>query len=288
MKQHERHGIEAARLRGFTLVEAAITVIIIAVLVGLIIVAVGRGAIFARESAERQNIVALKMAVVQFKNEFGFLPPVVKDASPVDRRSDGSFQPNTYLGRPVDVDRDRAYLQGYTSAGGNTVIDPDRRYSELSLQYYLMGALDADPGNSNIPIDGATGPKFTKPREDGAFAQRGKAYDAFYDLGKASSRVAKSGDFGIRLTDRWGQPLRYYRWLPRAGTGSDTQPDILIPRSVGDPTSNPEVRGAEFAIVSLGPDQNTDDRRPIPVGQTGTINPPLNGTTADNIVEVGP
>ena len=36
----------------------------------------------------------------------------------------------------------------------------------------------------------------------------------------------------------------------------------------------------------LGDDHITDMRRPIEVGQDGALNPPLNDTTKDDIVEV--
>ncbi len=302
--------------RAFTLVETTITVVIIAILASILLVAVGRGLIFARESAERQNLVALKFAVTQFKTEFGFYPPVIQDnnrsnypsfaagtdsrVGPIDDLG-GSQQPVVFEGTRVDarLARETAYLQGYTTATGNTVIDPDYRYSDYSLATYLAGALD-DFDINRKAIDGAMGPKFTKPGETGAFAQRGQAYDAYFDFSKGGRGTREAVDDRAMalsnpqrrpiIKDRWGTAIRFYRWLPRADTSgaADAKPSILIPRTVGDPRTNPALAGAEFAIVSLGNDKATDDGRPIAVGDLNAAGGTPNVSTKDNIVEVGP
>jgi hypothetical protein len=270
-------------------VEASITIIIIAMLAGIFLVAIGHGALFARNQAQRQTVISLKMAVLQFKTDYGFLPPVVKDAMPV-MQSGGISQPNTYMGAlSTTPDQDQYHLQGFTSATGNTAIDPDDRFSVNSLAYYLTGALDAPSGAAGSrPIDGAAGPAFTRPNEDGTFTQRGAARDAYFDFGKGGVRVSPTQ---LVINDKWLTPIRYYRWLPRPGkqTGNQApQPDILIPRCVGDPIKNPALGGAEFAIVSLGPDKATDNGQPRRVGSTTTGGGPIEPTVNDDIVEVGP
>ncbi|MCC6320110.1 MAG: type II secretion system protein [Phycisphaerales bacterium] len=285
-------GARASARRGFTLVETAITVIIIAVLAGILLLAIGKGAIFARESAERQTVNSLKTAVILFKNDFGFYPPLVKDATPVAvLPNGGGTQPNTYLGKVSQqntgtMDSDRAYLQGFTSAAGGTPLTTDRRYSELSLPYYLMGALDADPNNTGKPVDGVLGPKFTRPNEDGTFAQRGAATEALFDFGKGGRGVRESATRLVFL-DRWQSPIRYYRWNPRPDKQSG-KPVIMVPRCVGDPIKNPSLASAEFAIVSLGNDKRTDEQQPRRAGETNQTGPAADPATDDDIVEVGP
>ena len=88
--------------------------------------------------------------------------------------------------------------------------------------------------------------------------------------------------------------IRYYRWSP-AFKASGALDQYLVPRAVGDPNTDMSLRGAEYAIVSVGPDGVTDERRPLPVqapgGPTGdarTDTAPIDArVTADDIVEVG-
>ncbi|MFN7022391.1 MAG: type II secretion system protein [Phycisphaerales bacterium] len=280
--------VKSREVRAFTLVETAIVVIIIAVLAGVLLTAIGRGVIVARESAERQLLSSLKTAVVQFKADFGFYPPLVKDNNPI-QVVDGATQPRTYMGAGLtaaQMDQDRAYLQGFTSAVGGTPLTTDVRYSELSLQYYMMGVLDADPNNTGKPIDGVKGPKFTRPNENGTFAQRGSSSEPLFDFGKGGRGVRQS-ETQIVFLDRWQTPIRYYRWLARPNKQTG-RPQILIPRAVGDPRKNITLASAEFAIVSLGNDKRTAEGPPREVGDN---NPPTtldDGFTEDDIVEVGP
>lgn len=309
-----------AAARGFTLIETVVTVVIIALLASILLVGISRALGYARSSAERQLVTSLKIAVVQFKEEFKFLPPLVQDETPngLAAGGDGSqgpvqkklrggtsvLQPVTYGGSWADAraTAEEAYLNGYKTANPTAApgdesdrLDPDRRYSVYSLQYYLMGMLDISDNSPNAkPVDGAKGAQFTKVREDGLFEQRGKAYEAFFDASKDPKRLVTentgpNSEVRFVMNDRWLHPIRYYRWKPRPAVGGN-QAVNLVPRSVGDPRTNPELRDAEFAIVSIGADGLTDDGKPIRVGvKPGDADSPNNVSPSiiDNIVEVG-
>lgn len=312
--------------RAFTLIEVSITIIIIAVLAGIVLIAVGKARRVAQLTGERQVLVALKQSITAFENDFGFLPPLVHDnagpsrvesndpdppgawpsfsagadsrTGPVDRDPiyDNQLQP-VAVGGSRDAtrrEREQAFLEGFSGAGaGATPIAWDFRYSAYSLPYYLMGVLDVQ--DMNKAIDGADGPRLTAPRPDGTFTRRGKAYDAFYDIStniKRKGTDASSPQYGVTFNDRWNRPIRYYRWeaRPASSTAAPGSPEskarTLVPRAAGDPRTNPKLRGARYALVILGEDHLTDMRRPIEVGDDGALNPPLNDTVKDDIVEV--
>ncbi len=274
--------------RGFTIIEATITIVIIAMLAGVLLMAARRAIGAARLAAERQVVNSMKMAVIQFKTDFRFYPLLFDDK--LDAMGDPTGNVLNGMGRP-DV-RDDDFLMS-----GSDVDAP--RYSIYSLQWYIMGGLNQTDAQG--PLDGGPGSKLTEPNRnpaaDGLFKRKGKQYDAYYDPARASAKnifgrypATAPEEARVAFTDRWGQPIRYYRWKPQFNGASGQVSQFLVPRTVGDPLTNPELRDAEFAIVSLGPDQLTDDRRPLPTG--GVIvpevdNEPLAPTTRDNIVEVG-
>lgn len=276
--------------RGFTIIEATITVVIIAMLAGVLLLAARRAILTTRIEGERRVVGSLKMAVEQFKNDFGFLPPLIDDQ--IDNNGNTSGNVLDGAGRPTV--RDDAFLSSDPTSDLNAP-----RYSIYSLQWYLMGALNQTDANG--PLDGGAGPKLTSPLRDGTFSRKGKLHDPLYDPSRAGTRnifgrypATSAEEARIALTDRWGQPIRYYRWKPQYGADGNVS-QFLVPRSVGDPATNPELRDAQFAIVSLGPDQRTDsgpqfDRRPLPTSGNVTAavdSAPADPSVKDNIVEVG-
>lgn len=267
--------------RAFTLIEASVTIIIIAMLAGILLFAVRKGVQGARLAAERQLLNALSTGVQAFRNDHGFLPPLIDDrldsaGNPVGNVLDGQNRPRV---------RDADFLM---SAGTSDPNDP--RYSVYALQWYVLGMLDIPVGGR--PLDGAAGPGITKPQPDGTFAGRGKVYEAKFDVGRIGSRnkiTIGTDEARITLSDRWGSSIRYYRWKPQFGADGQVA-QYLVPRAVGDPRTNTEVRSAEYAIVSLGPDQRTDERRPLPTAGnvTPAVDPAaLDESVRDDLVETG-
>lgn len=278
--------------RAFTLVEAVVVVIIIATVAAIVLVALASSVKGARLASERQEIRSLATAVEQFKSTFGFLPPLLDDRA----SAQGPIQ-----GGVLAVRSDR-FLAGEVQPN-------EPRYSVYSLAYFVMGLGDV-PGAGGRPIDGAAGPRMTKPNPDGTFAQAGQMWEPFSAMGsKDATRLVRDMGEQARIVavDRWGRgatftgttppvnSLRYYRWRPQyLAAAAPGQPQVLdqymVPRAVGDPNANPALRNAGFAIVSVGVDGLTDERRPLP--REGTTNPatlsdPIGPETKDDIVEVG-
>ncbi len=263
---HQRRGG-----RGFTLIEVAVVVIIIALLASLALVALSHAMATGREAAERAAVNAMKLACEQFHSDFGFDVPLVDDS--VDPAGNGdkvAVRDNTFL----------AY--GTADSLGKP------HYSELSLAYYLTGVLPAE-------IDGKDGPGMTEVSRDGTFSKSGRVYGPYTDVERDRRRLTNEPNNVHRFLDRWGNPLRYYAWRGKPDNRGtpDNDMEFYAPRLLGDPLQNMALRSARYAIVSLGPDGLTDEGlKPFPglggevggVTQAGERDP----SADDDIVEVGP
>ncbi|MDX2130918.1 MAG: type II secretion system protein [Planctomycetota bacterium] len=218
--------------RGFTILELLISILVIGIIMGLVIggaVAVTRA---ARTSADRAALSGVKTGLEQFKGEFGFIPPLVRDRAtpplvltplgPSDRRL------IVYdLTNPADQDLLRAPS---TPAPPNNPLLDDR-YSTVSLAAYLAGGMDFALNTSpNAPaVDGSGGPALYKPTRDGGFEiprdvrqgaaattkRTGTVYESFVNLTKASPRLRPNPATpeDVTLVDANNVPIRYYRWL---------------------------------------------------------------------------
>lgn len=294
----------ASKRGGFTLVELSVVIVVIVILISLVMVAAGRALRDSRVAAERLLLVSLNQAVEQFKQQFGFPPPLVNDD--ID---DPPMNPGT---NPIWPDPNTAYIRPRVrdSAFLRSERRPDEpRYSEYSLPYYLIGVLDSDDMSSgNPPIDGVAGPGFTRPNEDGTFSRKGQTFAPFVDAGVRKRLVTENAAQGrIEIVDRWYVPnanwpaIRYYRWLPKTDNNGKVV-QYLVPFTVGDPNlpEKQDLRNATFAIVSLGPDGQTNPRKPVPLGnvaggpEVGPPRPlpgqppdPMDVYIKDDIVETG-
>ncbi len=231
--------------RGFTLLELLFSIGVVFMLMALLFVGFHVAQGFARKVAGTQTATSLKTGVSLFQNDFGFLPPLVKD----DIRGDGpltALNPNTGR-RSVDVysvsdPGDLRALQGGPTLGL-------RRFSEYSLAFYLMGALDAD-------VDGVDGPGSFEPTRDGSFRTGGRRIDPMVDIeqGKGGLNWIDRANGRVVLRDRVGANIRYYRWESGSPSANPNDPIPLnVPSLVGDATEDIEVRGAKYAIVLAGP-----------------------------------
>jgi prepilin-type N-terminal cleavage/methylation domain-containing protein len=227
-----------ARLPGFTLIELLVSIAIIALLITLVTVGVSHVSKIARGTSERQTVVQLNQAVQAFKQEFGFLPPLVteKETAPIIRPVElvtGGIAINSYGGTVTatakSFNTNPVFLEGFSngdpaSAGtkmmsadwaagstGATETTPDYRFSEYSLAYFLVGALGRG-------IDGVDGPGMFKPKADGTFEfgirssssrvnkVQGRSYPAFVDTSRRSPKlesdlIASTSDSDLRTTD---------------------------------------------------------------------------------------
>lgn len=286
--------------RAFTLLEVLLVVVIMTILAALLFVAIGAAVRSVRLAAEREYVRSLAVAVEQYKQSFGAVPPLVADGA---TDNTGPLVANPGAGQPA-----RPRFKGEDASGdlsrcirfARYEVDADNppavtRYSVHTLPIYVLGVLGKK-------YDGVDGPGFTKPDSDGVFARAGASTKALFDVSKNAERVKRptpnrigsEDDDACRtyLVDRWGNPIRYYRWLPTYHTAGSPMTSVFpgapsnqtgqakeirsfnVPPGVGDPVTNPALRSARCAIVSAGPDGRIDDTDP---------NSPDN---LDNIVEV--
>ncbi len=269
-------------VRAFTLLEVLASVFVIILLIGLLIFGVNRAIQFAKRSGERQALTTMSIAITAFKDQFGFVPPLVKDGEIVKniggRTIISVYQPSN--------PEDRLFLRTQQNAPEPTDSNPfnDSRYSELALGFYLSGACEESViVGSAIPVDGVKGLGFMAPNADGSFDLPADYYrpagagatrrlaggktESLLDLSGKAIRLEPSGlnpPSGLqfapsRLVDSQGIPYRYYRWIQ--GKPSTSNPaelivedifDYNIPPLVGftsDPTLNPDMKvDPEFSL----------------------------------------
>ena len=308
---------------GFTLIELLVSIAIVAILLSFLVVGLRQAGLFAQRTADVQTVAGLKTSVEQFKNDFGFLPPMVIDdlGRPTEPNfsgaqgpvhdfgpSNGGLQPVTYLGTR-DSNRRRIeaeYLRG-AKGGSNSSFANDYRYSDYSLAFYLAGALGAD-------VDGVDGPGYRAPQRDGFFKRTGNSHEATFIPNPPGTDifVENAQEYRLSLVDRNGVPFRYYRWEhePKSEvSGAYEAKHLNVPKIFGLPqndadfdvspaSDDPELRDAKYAIVAAGPngvfgDFGTEDPNVV----LDAVDLPDDAATygiraqqkgrEDNVVEVG-
>lgn len=231
---------------GFTLIELLVVIAIIALVAAMIIGGLNRARKTAKQTASQRSAAALVQAVDQFRNDFGFLPPLVHDGVSVSNGNDDY--------RPTPIDPTESKIDGpvFERMGGqgtfqsvviwNDGIDfnffrrrrgagvdaidlstagewdndgawDDRRYSKYSLAYYLTGALDRN-------VDGIRGPGFARPIVDGSFLGVG------YPVGSSRDRFEPMIDVdrrGARLLADYIEPGEFTEH--NLGLDPDAVPD---------------------------------------------------------------
>jgi len=303
----------SARRRGFTLIEVTVVSVVIIIIAALTLVAAGPIVKSVRSESERQLLRSLVVATESFRQRFGDLPPLVEDASVVVRFTPpGGLEqvairtPTAGTGviTPLNPNwqlRVNEYL-AYVDNGGRS------RSSVLSPTIYLMGVLSER-------FDGADGPRMTAcDPTTGMFNRGGPTVEPLFDSSSVKERLVPS-NFNVigeaspvlQLVDRWGNPIRYYRWLPTrhianiveqtnvyrgwnksgafdataVGNNVDVPGEIRsynVPVLLGNPyeVGAASLRSAGFAFLSAGPDGEFDESLP-----------PDQGVNKDNIVELG-
>ncbi len=275
---------------GFTLIEILAALLIIALLIGILSVGFTALTRQANSSATLQDLTTIRNAVTHFKNEFGFLPPLVIDMPDADRIDRGDMPPSIDVYDYLDRDAsDAAIAAAHLRNEALTEPAEQDRWSVYTIAYYLAGALDAS-------IDGVEGQGYRKPRTDGTFETRGREYVPALDAGTGGGvELRQRGDDltegDVVVVDRFGTPYRYYRWLHEEMIGS--QADLNIPAILGSPDDNPELLSAQFAIVSAGRNTvfGTEDIMELRTALGSDSNDSdaqvRAAAAADNVVEVG-
>lgn len=241
-RQSQGHG--ATRRIGFTLIELLVVISIIALIMALVISGLNRATKTAKRAAGQRSASAIAQAVEQFRNEFGFLPPLVHDGKcvsandnnyrplladgsvsedgPVLEQTGGPYAFKTLVVWSEGLDYD--FFRRRTGFGSGDQIQlatgtgwdddgawEDRRYSKYALAYYLTGVLDKD-------VDGVRGPGLARPNDDGTFVGVG------YPIGSARDRFEPTIDVdrrGVRIAVDYIEPNEY----PEHDLGNTTLPD---------------------------------------------------------------
>ncbi len=281
---------------GFTIIELGVSILVIAVLIGLLLVGLNRLSSTAQSGAERANLIAMKVAIESFKTDFGILPPLVKDG--LTYPSGAVVGPGSTVTPPVDMSDStiNTYDFGDRSDAdflrGNASGEEFERFSVYSLPYYLVGVLGAD-------YDGKEGPGYRELRRDGTFrTSGGRLFDPKFEVTQGSDGLVEvDGEEGrFELRDRNGIVYRYYRWLPDESVGGQTITEFRnVPSLLGDPADDIELRDAEYAIMAAGPNRvfgeiDTESEQGIRTGLgAGSVDAAELERVGreDNVVEVG-
>lgn len=284
---------EGRQPRAFTIFEMLLVLIVIFIMVGLLMVSVHHFTKSSKSTADRAEVNSLQQAAAQFKQQFKFNVPIVKDMG--DPPAFAGTQPPVSGGKPrvysLSDPNDLAALRTPTAPAA-----PDMRFSIYSIAYYLLGALDA-------PVDGVAGPGFRGVRRDGSFETAGAVFKPFFDVGRRANAVYQidAPNGRIVLRDRNEVAYRLYHWEHNATVA--TLADLNVPVIVGDPAVDERLKTATYAIVAAGPDglfgneeqlptnhpqyvKDTDVRARLGLPSTAAFNVVWDKASKDNIVEV--
>lgn len=275
MKTRRIHPESAPDRRGYTLIEVLVTVVIVSLMTALVFIAIGASVRTARQASQAAVLRSIKISVDQFKQQFGFLPPLVDDADQFVDLGSNRRRLRILGETTVDSLGPKRFLR-------YEVMPNAQRYSVRSLPYYLTGVLDKE-------TDGVDGPGYYQPQIDGSFASTAPKTEPLYDV----QSEGFTADPIFR--DRWNAPIRFYRWEPvrfGRGSGREGQVDLtqtFVPRAVGYWANNVNLRSAGYAIVSLGADGRTDERPPLAVDDPMNVPPTKqkDDVTLDDLVELG-
>lgn len=317
---------KAARRRAFSLVELLVAILVIGSLMSILLVALAKAKVFTKSVSDLQTALTVRTGVEHFREEFGFLPPMVRERFTTPLAVEAN--PGQIAVYSVRTPAHLAFLRAMP------VLDPqnpfeDNRYSEYTLGYYLAGSLGVNRGPGiNLPIDGVPGPGMYSPRSDGTFDvprdveqaatgaagasnRGGKKYESFIPVSGNGIKVVNnpSDPLDVSVRDGKNVAIRYYRW--EHNDGAQLVADMNVPRIVArtpgtiageilkpdrDLTANVKARDAQFAIVLAGPNGvfGDEDIAVITRALGGDTNPPADEerrlrleAEKDNIVEIG-
>ncbi len=263
----------ARAARGFTIIEIMVSLVVIAVLISLVTVGVRTALRQSKNTSEQFMASGLRSSVEQFKNEFGFLPPLVNDGEPLGTADGGPIidDPRRNGFQQVAV-RSRAFMVARTGAGAvdTNIVGPvngysgadssfsDKRYSKFSLPFYLMGECGARHEDNDAVIDGVAGQGFVTPSRDGRFDPRGRKHEAFFTPQSASLLKRQYVD-PLEFEEHDGAPgsnldgdpssvallgirdraFRYYRWenLEPLDASAELGEFMNVPKLLQDPAT---------------------------------------------------
>lgn len=247
----------------FTLVELLMSILVIGVMLGMLIVGARAAIRFVRTQADRQAAISMRIGIIQFKQDMGFLVPLVRDQHYIATQrarveitgAAGNYNRIAVydIAAPDPAGNDYEAVL-FKRLGSGTTPPPgwgtlndyyDTRWSNNSLAFYLVGALEEklNSPNTDLVIDGKTGHGLFAANRDGTFkipaqlaldpaAKVGlpKIFDPYFVPNSSSTSiwVDPSGVPGaaqdVQIRDRNQVAFRYYTWL--RDDSFRTDPDI--------------------------------------------------------------
>ena len=241
--------------RGFTIVELLIVIAVIILLLSILIVAVNAATRTAQSASTRTLMNSMKQALVRFKADIGYYPPVLGDVSPTD------FTPDNHDLRKLFDPRGEDLIAGTADDILPLMPDgsPNPNYS-LNVQAWYSVATPADYliGYGNDQQDAYDGLGIRHPGPDAVWeatiygaadgslgarnagtgpASAGKVYGQYLELKDERLLATTDGstdangnlilffpgegnynpDHPKIIVDYWGNPIRYYRQVYPVG-----------------------------------------------------------------------
>lgn len=256
---HERSRTNRTPARGFTLIELMVVFVVIALLVSILVVALGGAVESARRSKTVAQLQSISSAIDAFETDFRYVPPLVTPSLV----SPDNAPTRTGLVTP----------QTFAQSGGNPSDIGDyfrqaRYNSEYTLAVYLLGigALNPDEtddlgiANTSTPLhDGVPGPGFKAPGALRAWKVQppngtirhepeltGRTYGPYLDIATLEGLLElDQGRNLYKINDVWGNPIRYYSgW-----TGYRLVNGNRVPTLDGIPL---ELRSSESILAQAG------------------------------------
>jgi len=320
---------------GFTLTEMLITTAIIVLLLTILVVALSRSSRAAQRANTTFLMTSIGQGLESFRNDHGYLPPVLEADRDLMALPDPGLAVGTYAAQLQDwysVTSLAEYLLGYgdRSQDGHGMIPGvpadagDQGLREGATLGFRSPGEDGVWGailnpRPNFPPNGALASRNPAGYWDNpAIAPNkrplsGKVYGPYItnieeaslaSINPATGQLTFPGETGYEptgplvITDRWGEPIRYYRRLhyaadPKSVDLRSNLGDVfaLRPRTLrqgqeadgildaaGDSTTTRALQSADYALFSSGPDKFLDATRRADPDEFN----------ADNLVQVGP
>ncbi|MFN0012312.1 MAG: type II secretion system protein [Phycisphaerales bacterium] len=246
--------------RGFTLVEILIMITLIVVLSALLLFAIGPAVKSARTASDHAFARSMGVGVEQFRQQFGFLPPLVDDfasGGPIEEPASPALPfirlktGDTILPRNDAVNQARFLRHEDTPPDGAN--QTTLRMSYFSLPFYLLGTAGESNTDTmmNAKVDGVQGPGFTQPLADGTFTRSGTRHEPMMSLAGLTERLQLLGGTNERtFGDRQRRGVRYYRWAPTLHVAAGTPvPPLVVPAPANDPLLAGQVRSYNAPTV---------------------------------------
>lgn len=270
----------AARSRprsGFTLIELMVVIVVIAILISLLLPAIGNVRARARDAQVRSEISQLETAISQFKQRFQMDPPsriVLYETpagwagDPTNRALVRQLWPQFDFSADHDIDHNGSASGSHTLTGGECLV------------FFLGGILTDSP---SIPLNRRAATGFSKnPMRP--FDQGGNREGPFFefDPGRFSDVNPTPNNFPEYLDPLPGQSVPYLYYSSYDGAGYRTSGTsneftgggyLQSPYRIGTSGTSEPYKSKSYQIISPGPDREfgpggpfvpSDNSSPLP------------------------